>query len=218
MTQQNNTLAADVQQFINNNYFLERGEGTEVLIVEKEKFERVNHADTYDGYGLKIGHEQAQDNHVRNWESEIGERYLSTVEDWQENDWHDLEESTQLWYVDYTEAESDIPFEDWLADAMQQKFSEEETINTCLAYTYFDGNIWQTAIIADSDDFGMGFGYQQLDEENAQSIAEEFFKKEYSRKGHGTNEFVSENYTFIDSYCYGAWANWYVYDRVESYA
>lgn len=156
MTQQNNTLAADVQQFIKNNYFLKLGEGTEILILEKNKFERVNHADTYNRYGLKIGHEQ--------------------------------------------------------------EFSDEETINTCLAYTYFDGNTWQTAIIADSDDFGMGFGYQQLDEENAQSIAEEFFKKEYSRKGEGTNEFVSENYTFIDSYCYGAWANWYVHDRVEHYA
>lgn len=219
MATQNNTLAAQVAQFVKENYFLKSG-GGEVFIIAKDKFERTDVADTYDRHGYKIGHEQAGDNHALNRYSEIGERYQSTVEDWQENDWHDPEESTQLWYRDYTESESKLDFENWLIDAMQLKFADEQVINTCLAYNYFDNENWRSIIIAGSDDLGIYdvTGYNEMSEEDATEIAQEFFEKEYQRDGPGTKEYMSENYIFINSYCLGAWADWYVHDRVESYA
>ena len=219
MATQNNTLAAQVAQFVKDNYFL-KSEGGEVFIVAKDKFERVNYADTYDRFGQRIGHEQAGDNHVRNCYSELGERYLAVVNDHKDYYEEEWEEATKEWHSKYLDADSKNSFQDWLAAEMQELYASEEAINTCLAYDYWDGHNWQSVVIPSSDDFGVldVKGWNQLSEEQAQEIAQEFFEKEYHRDGFGTKEYASENYTFIDSYCGGAWADWYVHDRVESYA
>lgn len=216
MAKPNNTLEAQVEQFIKEHYFLQSSEGGEVFIVAKYKFERVDHADTYNDYGQTIGHEDAQDNHVRNSYSALGERYLAIANDYEDYDEEEWEEGTKEWHSKYVaDQETKLSFQDWLASEMQVLYATEEVCNTCLAYDYWDGHNWQSIVIANSDDFGIleFTGYEELSDTDAQEIAEEFFSKEYHRNGFGTNEYVSDNYVFIDSYCQGAWADWVCADR-----
>jgi hypothetical protein len=218
----------------NSNYiFLKETDGENIYYaISPERIETLNVADTYDSYGQQVGHYNAGDYHFDNSESScqddcckaIQEKFqvgvcldgemVSSIDNEEADDYQNFIE------VDDEGADEHNKMVQLIIDInefISEWREENESLNTCQGFNYWDGHNWKTVITSFEYD---GYPSHEIidDEELIQSLNQAIESKEYVKSGFGFEEYEFEDWKIIDSHFEGTWAAYEITEKEEEEA
>jgi hypothetical protein len=189
-----------------------RNDKTGMYIVDADKVETLNLADTYDAYGQEVGHVGACDYCVQNGRYGFNSNMLShlrsegfgeTIDSLEEND--DLSESEIAELLcsyedDFNETETKISQK--IKDAAEKFADENQIITTCEGWNYWDGHNYQSVVVACEQDDAVTANI--IDDDEAANILAEYEDVEWGEWEGAERKGVTENYTFTEARYAGA--------------
>lgn len=210
------------------------GDENFVLVSMRANFEKVRLCETYGDYGQQVGCYNAGCYAINNSESTIhsdllididkqfntkfgdilnalGNPNFSSIEELIEElkDINDYQESVLISH-NYSPID-----ENQLNEFATKWVAENENHSSCVAYTYWDGNNFATAII-ENEYFDDQVSHVAIDEEEAKLVEEAIENRSFVKEGFGKKIYEYGDYIVIDNYCQGHWESWQVIKK-ENY-
>src|SRR5690606_5824651 len=191
-----------LKELMTDYIFLKKADDSEDVYyaIDSAKIDTMNLCDTYDRFGQKVGHTDAGDYHPDNSYSPAYEECLKAVAEK---------------FVVNTEGAifrgDEIEFEDDPGNLKEiQAFvtawiEENQNLETCECFTFWNGHNWQTIITACDQDSAIT--HQVVDDETlGAELAWAIVSREFVKEKFGEKVYKSDNgYYVIDSYVQGAW-------------
>lgn len=200
-----------LKELMKDYVFLKKADDSEDVYyaIDPAKIETMNLCDTYDQFGQKLGHTDAGDYHPDNSYSPAYEECLKAVAEK---------------FVVNTEGAmfrgDEIEFEDDPGNLKEiQAFvtawiEENQNLETCEGFTYWNGHNWQTIITACEQDSAIT--HQVVDDETLAELAHAIESREFVKEAFGEKIYKSDNgYYVIDSYVQGAWEAYRIVPEAE---
>ena len=168
-----------------------------------------NLCENYDRYGQKVGHTDAGDYHPDNSYSPAYEECLKAVA---EKFGVNTEGAT--FRGDEIEFEDDPGSLKEIQAFVTAWIEENQNLETCEGFTFWNGHNWQTIITACDQDSAIT--HQVVDDETLAELVWAIVSREFVKEKFGEKIYKSDNgYYVIDSYVQGAWEAYRIVPETE---
>lgn len=181
------------------------GEENFVLVSMRANFEKVRLCETYGDYGQQVGCYNAGCYSLDNSESTCKEDLEQYITD-------KFKLREKFSYDDFIEQEE---ANDKIKESIKTWIEENENHSSCVAYTYWDGSNFATALIS-NENFEDHISHVEINEQEAREIEEAIENRSFVEDGFGKKVYEYGDYIMIDNYCQGHWESWQVIRR-ENY-
>lgn len=180
------------------------GEENFILVSNRANFQKVRLCETYGDYGQQVGCYNAGCYSLDNSESTFKQDLESYI-----TEKFELEENFS--YDDFAELDENEADEKIL-ESIKIWIEENENHSSCVAYTYWDGNNFATAVIS-NEYFEDQVSHVEIEEEEAKLIEEAIENRSFVKEGFGEKIYEYGDYIVIDNYCQGHWESWQVINK-----
>ena len=177
------------------------GEENFVLVSMRANFDKVQLCQTYGDYGQQVGCYNAGCYSLENSESTFKQDLESYITE-------KFQLAENFSYDDFAELDEDEA-DNGIKESIKTWIEENENHSSCVAYTYWDGNNFATAII-ENEYFDDQVSHVEIDKEEAKLVEEAIENRSFVKEGFGKEIYEYGDYIVIDNYCQGHWESWQV--------